>query len=99
MKLVAGIAVAALAGVIALVFQNQNLNDRLESLENAPKPAATSQPEPSLEEKNAERMNAVSTCLAQLHAQVVSLWNDGLLPPDGRYCKKHLYGLGPRVGD
>lgn len=99
MKLVAGIAALALAAVVALFFQTQNLNDRLEALENAPQPIEASQPVPSTDKKAIDRMNAVSTCLAQLHAQVVGLRNGGPLPPDDGYCKKHFYGFGPRVGD
>lgn len=99
MKFVAGVAAVAFAAAIALFFQNQNLVDRVELLENASRPIETPDPNPLVGADTTTRVNALSTCLAQLHAQVVTWWNDDKLPLGSRYCKKHFYGLGPRVGD
>jgi hypothetical protein len=87
-----------MVAVLVLFLQNQDLRDRVETLENAARQADVTQEAPS-PNGVPKRVDALSTCLAQLHAQVVSLWNDDLLPPDGMYCKKRFYGVGPRVGD
>jgi hypothetical protein len=103
MKLLSVLTVLALAAAAFLYVENQNLNDRFESLEervdSVERSQTTTPTALSFEKKATRRMNAVSTCLAQLHAQVVGLWNAGSLLADGPYCKKRFYGLGPRVGD
>ena len=99
MKLLTGLVAVALGAVVVLLLQNQDLGSRVEVLENSAKSIDASPTASPPEKQATDKVDALSTCMAQLHAQVVSLWNDGLLPPDGPFCKKHFYGLGPRVGD
>jgi hypothetical protein len=103
MKLLSLLTTIALAAAAFLFVENQNLDDRFKALEervNTVERSQTTTPTASSFDKEATRvMNGLATCLAQLHAQVVSLWNAGQLPPDGPQCKRRFYGLGPRVGD
>ena len=103
MKLLSVLTVLALAAAAFLYVENQNLNDRLDTLEervDAVDPSRTTGPRAVVLDRQAiRRVSGLSTCLARLHAQVVSLWNSGKLPPDDPLCKKRFYGLGPRVGD
>jgi hypothetical protein len=103
MKLLSVLTVLALAAAAFLYVENRNLEDRLKTLEervDSVERSRTAMPTASSFDREATlRMNGLSTCLAQLHAQVVGLWNAGTLSADGPYCKKRFYGLGPRVGD
>ncbi|MGH2818285.1 MAG: hypothetical protein ACRDJS_07475 [Actinomycetota bacterium] len=103
MKLLSVLTLLALAAAAFLYVQNQNLDDRFKSLEErvdiVERSQTTTPTASSFDKEATRRMNGLSICLAQLHAQVVSLWNAGELPPDGPHCRKRFYGLGPRVGD
>ncbi len=98
MKILAAVTALAFAAIFLLYAGNQDLRDRVAALEKQNERLAAAVQSPAVPIPT-RKINALATCLAQLHAQVVGLWDSGNLSPDSRECKNRFYGLGPRIGD